>query len=440
MRPYLVLCCLLIANLAVADTYYVNNQTGSDFNTGTVETGQGDDVGPLKSIAASLKRANRGDVIVLANTGQAYKECITLQGARHSGTSFDAFTIEGNGATLDGTEVVPPTDWEYVGEEVFRFRPERGGTQRLFLDGDLATQMFRYNGRYNGRYISSMMKPKQWCACNGNIQFAVEKDKHPTSYELRYAKHPVGITLYDVERVVIRDLTVKGFKLDGINAHDNAMDCVLAEINAVANGRSGISIGGASRVHVVDCLARDNGVAQLRTEGWSTTKLVRTKLVSTNGPLWSRDATQHGQGARLFVDDQRQTELHGWPTKEMLEAEQKAAEAKAKADEDDDAAAEKADDSDPDDESANDDDALKLGVPGDSNTLPDVDDPPTDDAADKADGNLDPFGDEPMEDVDPINDDGDDLGDAFGDDAFEDDAFGDDMDAEADEEDPFDGF
>lgn len=432
MRPYLVLCCLLIANLAVADTYYVNNRTGSDFNTGTVATGQGDDVGPLKSIAASLKRANRGDVIVLANTGLAYEECITLQGARHSGTSFDAFRIEGNGATLDGSKVVPPTDWEYVGEEVFRFRPERGGTQRLFLDGELATQLFRYNGRY----INTIMKPKQWCACNGNIQFAVEKNKHPTSYELRYAKHPVGITLYDVERVVIRDLTVKGFKLDGVNAHDNAMDCVLAEINAVANGRSGISIGGASRVHVVDCLARDNGVTQLRTEGWSTTKLVDTKLVSTDGPLWSRYATQQGQGARLFVDDERQTELHGWPTKEMLEAEQKAAEAKAKADEDkdEDAAADKADDNDADDQSANDDDALKLGVPDERNSLPDLDDLPADDAADNADDNLDPFGDEPMEDV-PANDDGEDLDDVFGDDAFEDD-----MDAAADDEDPFDGF
>ena len=146
-----------------------------------------------------------------------------------------------------------------------------------------------------------------------------EKGKSPYSYDMRYAKHRVGITLYDVEKVIVKNLTVRGFKLDGINAHDNAMDCVLYDVTAVANGRSGIAINGASRVKVVESKAHSNAIVQLRCDDWSTTELIDSELKAETSPVWTRHVNSRGQGARLFVNDVRQDELQGWWTKKDSE-------------------------------------------------------------------------------------------------------------------------
>ena len=126
--------------------------------------------------------------------------------------------------------------------------------------------------------------------------------------------HRVGITLYDVRQVVIHDLVVQDFQLDGINAHDNAVECALSKVTCQGNGRSGISVGGASKLEVVDCTSLRNGKVQLRTEGWSTTNLIRTRLVSTDGPAWTREPNAIGLGARLFVEARSQPELQGFST------------------------------------------------------------------------------------------------------------------------------
>ena len=137
---------LALPNITLGETHYVNNIAGSDTNSGVIDDNQGAGVGPLRTIRVALKRAQRGDRIVLANTGAYYEECITLQGAKHSGYEYAPFTIDGNGATLDGTALVPPHKWDVVGEDIYRFVPERGGYQRLFLDGELAERIPRFDG------------------------------------------------------------------------------------------------------------------------------------------------------------------------------------------------------------------------------------------------------------------------------------------------------
>lgn len=305
-------CCCSIAR---AETFYVNNISGSDQNNGAIADNKGDGVGPLRTINGALKRVQRGDRIVLGNTGAFYEECITLQGPKHSGSSFAPFTIVGNGATLDGTATVPAHEWEHVQGDVFRFAPERAGYQQLFIDGDQAERL----PRFDGSYLTSFLKPKQWCLCNGAVQFATEKGKSVHAYDLRYAKHRVGITLYDVENVVIHDLNVRGFQLDGINAHDNAMDCIISQVSSTENGRSGVAVDGASRVRIVRSELRDNGDTQLNLNGWSTTHLHNSKLVDNDAPVWKRHVNNYGRGARLFVDDVPQIETRGWNTEEDQE-------------------------------------------------------------------------------------------------------------------------
>ncbi len=304
----LLLSLLFCVSHANAESIYVNNITGSNSNTGADSGNQGGNVGPLRSIEAALKIAQRGDRIVLANTNVPYEECITLQGANHSGSAFAPFIIEGNGATLDGTEELPSDKWEFVSGDVHRFRPEVGGYQYLFIDGEPAEQMIRSNGGY----VSSFLEPKQWCRCQGALHFMTEKGKSPYSYDLRYAKHRVGITLYDVHDVVIRNLTVRGFQLDGINAHDNAMDCILLDVTAKANGRSGFAVNGASRVKIVESEAILNGEIQLRLDDWSTTEVYRSEITDKYNPAWRRHLNRLGRGARLFIDELAQHDSQGW--------------------------------------------------------------------------------------------------------------------------------
>ena len=94
---------VLLASTLPAKTIYVNNLTGNNRNRGALAESHGGGDGPLKTISAALKLADGGDHIQLANTGQPYRESITLQGARHSGGPFTPFVLDGSGATLEAS-------------------------------------------------------------------------------------------------------------------------------------------------------------------------------------------------------------------------------------------------------------------------------------------------------------------------------------------------
>ena len=95
--------------------------------------------------------------------------------------------------------------------------------------------------------------------------------------------------MYEVRHVIINDLVVQGFQLDGVNAHDSAFDVSLNGLTCRGNGRSGISIGGASRVTLEACLVGNNGAAQVRTEGQSHTRIVNCNLLDNTAPALQRD-------------------------------------------------------------------------------------------------------------------------------------------------------
>ncbi len=95
---------------------------------------------------------------------------------------------------------------------------------------------------------------------------------------------------------MIGDLTVQGFQLDGINAADGAFDVLLSGVTCRGNGRSGLSVGGSSRVVVKDSVLGDNGSAQVRTEGYSHTTVENTQLLPNTAPAVMQ------QGGELTID------------------------------------------------------------------------------------------------------------------------------------------
>ena len=285
---------LCISADALARDIYVNNQIGSDFLDGFSEDrGQGK-IGPVKTITRALALARRGDNIVLANTGQSYHESISIQGARHSGLKKKPFLIVGNGATLDGTRTIKPEEWDIVDNAVFEMTPRETTRTLLYLDGKPATSVAVNRDATKVPELA----PNQWCIYRGRIYFKCEEGKIPLDYELSLTDLQVGISIYNVRGLIISDLTIQGFRQDGINAHDNVFECELAELRVRGNGRSGISVGGSSRVLIEACLIGSNGKTQVRTEARSIVKLRSNDIISADDGTGVDDG-----GAQVIQED-----------------------------------------------------------------------------------------------------------------------------------------
>jgi hypothetical protein len=285
---------LSLVGSADAKDIFVNNQAGNDQFRGEVPQNVGGQDGPVRSIARALRLADRGDRIVLAKTDQPYRESITLAGVRHSGQYRQPFLMEGNGAILDGSAPIPPDTWQFFRGAVFRFQPLQVSHQQLFLDGRPAV---RASADATSQDVPDL-KPLQWCSVGGRIYFCVEKTKLPRDYQLSCAHLQTGVTLYRVERCVIRDLTVQGFQFDGIALANNARDVSIVSTECRWNGRCGISVGGVSSVGLDDCRSDDNSEAQLLTFPSSITHLRNSLLSGGAAPGWVN------RGGSVYLEDQ----------------------------------------------------------------------------------------------------------------------------------------
>ena len=268
-------------------TIYVDNVAGDDAFSGVESSPAAGSAGPVRSINKALRLARKGDRVVVANTGVAYRETVSLSGGDHSGRPLEWFVIEGNGAVLDGSLNIDPYAWEPVQgkADVFRFRPPRMAYQQLFLAGVPLERV----AVPSERTVLPPLEPLQWCLLEGSIYFRSEAGKWIDLYDLAHAGSTVGITLYHVHHVAVTDLVVQGFQLDGLNAHD-VRETTLYAITSRGNGRSGIAVTSSSRVLIDGCLLGDNGAAQLWTEGHSITRVRDSQLLANTAP----DIVRHG--------------------------------------------------------------------------------------------------------------------------------------------------
>lgn len=290
----LLLCCLILATSRVEGRdIYVNNLGGNDTWTGAVPSLVVSD-GPVRSIQRALEIASKGDRVVLSDTGYPYRETVSLSAAKHCGYSFQPFIIEGNGATLDGSRSIPATAWEFYRDDIFCVAPPRLGYQQLFLAGRPPRRVHLQPGATD----VPKLKPLEWCVFRGKIFFAVEQGKTVHDYDLSCALLPVGITLYHVHDVVISNLKVQGFQVDGINAHDGARDCIVSDVTVRGNGRSGVCVAGCSQLQVYGSVVGDNGTAQVYTEALGAISIHGSEVLENTAPAFVRE------GGRVFVDGQ----------------------------------------------------------------------------------------------------------------------------------------
>lgn len=292
MRLLLLVILTLSAPLAGAADLYVNNQLGSDDLLGGRSQRMGRQ-GPVESINCALRLAAPGDRIVVAKTESPYREQISISGRCLRGLSHRNLVIESDGAVLDGTVIAEAGAWRHVAGNLFAMTPRRLRYQQVFLQGKPLeqVQLVSTNG------AEQILRPMQWALTSSAILLRAEEDRLPESYGLRHTGRQTGITLHNTRGVVIRGFVIQGFQQDGINAFELVKNCRIENVECRANGRSGISVGGVSRVTAVGCNLYDNGQAQARTEGLAQLDLNECDIDkdSSLNPLQAR-------GGQLRVD------------------------------------------------------------------------------------------------------------------------------------------
>src|SRR5688572_23778353 len=103
---------------AIARDVFVNNVAGNDRLDGRSANGEAEG-GPVRTLERALRLVDRGGRVVLANTGEPYREMISLSDVHHRGHSDQPLVIAGNGATLDGTVTAAPGAWRYENDHIF---------------------------------------------------------------------------------------------------------------------------------------------------------------------------------------------------------------------------------------------------------------------------------------------------------------------------------
>lgn len=264
---------------------YVDNVSGDDRNNGAKAEPGSIEAGPLRTIARALWIAHPGDRIVLVKNDEPYREMVCLIGPRNSGTEEEPFIIEGNGAVIDGTAPVPEESWEHAAGDVFQVRLRYMAHPMLFEAGKTLPRV-----RIANEAELDKLQVGEWASLKGKVYFRPAADRSLLSYPLSGASLATGITLFQVQHVVIRNLTVQGFRIDGVAAPDAAEVVRLERVISRANGRSGLSVGGASRVIAHDSQFLENGVTPVRIEGFSKLRIVNSVL-SPDGEIDRRGGT-----------------------------------------------------------------------------------------------------------------------------------------------------
>lgn len=132
-------------------TFYVNNRTGQDAFDGLAAEPAGDGkAGPLATIMAAVRKADVGSLIVVANTGEPYRERVSIEGYR-KGRAARPLVIEGSGATVTGLVRVAPERWKALEgrPDVYWFdnAKESGGTGAMPNSNWL--MFYKHDGWFN---------------------------------------------------------------------------------------------------------------------------------------------------------------------------------------------------------------------------------------------------------------------------------------------------
>lgn len=237
-----------------AGVVYVDSRVGHDAFDGRSAQPLNSRTGPVRTIRRAASRLRLGDSIVLADNGVPYFGSLSLVNSRHSGTAGQPLEIVGNGAVISGARPIPPHAWKEVGLDLWRITPIRKRYVQLSRGGEALPS---YALPWSLQYLPNA-PAEHWYPEDHSVILKTQRGEHPALQPLDLARENVGLTLLGVEHVVIRDVTLRHFRLDGINVHDRCHDVVLENVVCEGNGRAGVAVGGTSRVSIRNSVLTDN--------------------------------------------------------------------------------------------------------------------------------------------------------------------------------------
>ncbi|MEP6670021.1 MAG: hypothetical protein ABJF10_12755 [Chthoniobacter sp.] len=251
-----------------ATDYYVDPVSGDDHANGFATKADGTN-GPVKTIARAVKAALPGDTVHLATA--VYKESAVFH--NRTGEPGKPITLDGHGATLDGSDALNPADWPEVSPGLFR----NDNLLRLD-DAVLQRWFFLWDGKMNhmGRTSKGLrpdlkkveeLQPGEWTFVKDDARSVPKSAQIFGSF---YVKLPPGQELADAHIaapmrsagiqisgtnhwITIRNVNATHVYNDGYNIHGSCRDVVFEHIGAFECGDDGISAHDDCR-YVVDGL------------------------------------------------------------------------------------------------------------------------------------------------------------------------------------------
>lgn len=222
--------------------------------------------GAYKTIQQAIAKAQPGDVIKLSPADSPYFESAVFH--NKSGAEGNPIILDGQGATLDGSEPLHTGEWEQVSAGLYK---STALPARLHMNSAiLGRYFFVFNGKINrmggvSKGKHAVMKAPadltdgEWTYVEADKAFYVRPG---AGQDLTSVRSPVlgsGVALSgDCEHLVIRNITVTHVWNDGFNIHNRSRDVSFENIRAIECGDDGISEHEDCRINVNGMLSRGN--------------------------------------------------------------------------------------------------------------------------------------------------------------------------------------
>ena len=280
MRASILTTCLVLASChwAEARDLYVDPDVGKDGATS-----------PLKSIRHAIRIAEAGDTIHLKP--RVYHEYAGFYNKR--GKPGKAITLDGHGATLEGSEAIAPATWTEVSPGLFKndklVRPlNRAILWRWFflVDGKINRMGRVLKGKSEPFRKPDELKPGEWTFVGDHApsEGASDSDEVHGAFfirlkpgqtlqqaNIRYPVRSAGVQFSgDNAHLVIRNLTATHCQNDGFNIHGSCWDVVFEKIRAIECGDDGISAHETAQYRVDGFVSIGNGTGICDTGGSQT--------------------------------------------------------------------------------------------------------------------------------------------------------------------------
>ncbi len=174
---------------AAPKSVYVNNKTGSDdFAGDAAEPVSGGKSGPFKTIMQAVRRCAPGARIVIANTGDDYRETVSIEGFK-KGRADAPLIIDGQGAYVSGLVALSPEQWVHFKDDVY-FSPNKIGGADYVPQG--------WAERKIGDAVYGRMPNSNWLGSMRHRGWFVEKEA-PEIFFLNGRPGPNSLTLDGIQ-------------------------------------------------------------------------------------------------------------------------------------------------------------------------------------------------------------------------------------------------